>query len=298
VDEQLVALYHRHVGRAFERQRRLVALLEKQPPGEWAYDPATATLAYSKLSLDAPILGTHAPNDAWLWASSHKHLRLTVTNRALVDTARSVAHRLGVHALGAPAFPLAPLLGPDLLPHAAHVLGTILSAELGYDAFHTLPHEAGRELVLIRDKRLAAPAGKPLARLAATFPAAVVEMAVPDHKAALAAYARDIGLSPADVPAGLVLRDPGGREVTARFDARGRLTAIEGLPVVAPKLVAPVKKAAAARKPAPKAATGKAAKPAPKAVKAAAKKVAKPAPKKPATPAKKAGAKKPAAKKR
>ncbi|MBA4064695.1 MAG: hypothetical protein C0501_13470 [Isosphaera sp.] len=296
MDEQLVALYHRHVGRAFERQRRLVALLEKQAPGEWAYDPATATLTYSKLTLDAPILGTHAPNDTWLWAASNKHLRLTLTNRALVDAARSAAHRLGVHALGAPAFPLAPLLGPDLTPHAAHVLGTVLSGELGYDAFHTFPHEAGRELVLIRDKRLAVPAAKPLPRLAAAFPAAVVEMAVPDHKAALAAYARDIGLSPTETAGGLVLRSPDGREVTARFDARGRLTVIEGLPVVAPRLVAPVKKPPA-KKPAAKKPPAKAAKPAAKAVKKAPP-AKKPAPKKPAAPAKKAAGKKPAAKKR
>lgn len=297
MDDQLLALYHRHVGSAFERQQRLAALLEKQADGEWTYDPAAATFAYGRLRFEAPILGTHAPNDSWVWATANKNLRLPVTNRALVDTARAVAHRLGVHALGAPAFALEPLLGPKLLPSAAHVLGILFSAELGYDAFHTMPHEHGRELVLIRSDKLKAAEKRPLLRIATTFPAAIKAMDVLDHKAALTGYAKDCGLNVADVPGGLKITGDGKDELTATFDPLGRLTRLEGIALPPPP---PPPKKAPAKKPTP----GK------KATKPAAKAAAKrPAVRPPAAraakttaakkrPAKKAVAKKTAGKKR
>lgn len=292
MDDQLLTLYHRHVGSAFERQQRLLALLAKQTDGEWFYEPTAATLTYGKLTFEAPILGTHTPNDSWMWATVNKNLRLTVTNRALVDTARAVSHRLGVHALGAPAFPLEPLVGPKLLPSSAHVLGVIFSTELGYDAFHTLPHEGGRELVLIRSDKLKAAEKRPLVRVAMTFPAAVKEMDVLDHKAALTGYAKDHGLTVADVPGGLKITGDGKDELTVTFDVAGRLAKLEGIAIPAPP-PPPPKKPAKAVKPAAK----KAAKPTPKAT---AKKAApKPAVKKAAakTTAKKQPAKKVAAKK-
>src|SRR5690606_22195804 len=142
--------------------QRLAALLERQPPGEWVYDAPSAALAYGKLRFEAPLIGTHTPTDSWLWAWSNKNVKLTLTNRALGDTARSLAHRLNVHHLGAPAVALEPVLGPTLLPSAAHVLGAVLSGELGYDAFHTTPHDSRREPVLIRDGRLRAAVKRPL----------------------------------------------------------------------------------------------------------------------------------------
>lgn len=246
MDDHLIDLYHRHVGRAFERQRRLAELLAKQPAGgEIEYDPATAAFTYGRLAFEAPIVGTHTPTDSWLWATANKHLRLTLTNRALVDAARSVVHRLGVHALGAPAFPLEPLVGSELLPSAAHVLGTVLSGELGYDAFHTFPHDNGRELVLIRDERLKVAEKKPLLRVATTFPVAVREMVVPDHKAALSAYARSHGLTVAEGAGVLTVTGTGKDVLTATFDPAGRLAKLEGVAVPLPPAPKPGRKKAA-----------------------------------------------------
>lgn len=297
MDDQLLTLYHRHVGSAFERQQRLTALLEKQTEGEWVYDSAAATLTYGKLKFEAPILGTHAANGSWVWATANKNLRLTVTNRALVDTARTVAHRLGVHALGAPAFALEPLLGSKLLPSAAHVLGVIYSTELGYDAFYASPYEGGRQLALLRSDKLKAVEKRPLLRVAMTFPAAVKEMDILDHKAALVGYAKDYALHVTDIPGGLKITGDGKDELTATFDAAGRLAKLEGIAIPAPPPPPPKKPAKAAKPTAKKAAkparkaTAKKAAPKPAVKKAAAKTTAK------RQPAKKVAAKKVAAKK-
>ncbi len=272
VDVQLIDLYHRHVGTAHDRQLRLADLVQKKAPGEnWVYDTAVGTLAFGKLRFDAPFVGGHVENNnSWLWAWSNKNLKLSLTNRALGDTVRSLVHRLGMHALGAAGIALEPLLGSEFTPVAAHILGVILSRELDYDAFFTLPHEGGRGLCLIRDDRLKGAEKRPLARVAAVFPVCLQEMPVADHKVALAAYARDHGLTVTEEPRHLKIAGAGKAELPATFDDRGRLTDLGGvaippepLPVPVPVPVPkPAKKPAAraAKKPAAKAAKKLAAK--------------------------------------
>ncbi len=260
MDEQLIALYDRHVGMAFDRQMRLAALLEKKnAEGEWEYDTTTGTLTVGKVKLDAPIVGSHAhSNNSWLWAWSNKHLKLSITNRALGDVVRSLVHRLNVHALGAPGFALEPFLGPELSQSAAHILGVILSCELGYDAYHALPNDGTTELVLIRDDRLKFIEKHPLVRIATLFPELPKSMPVLDHKAALTAYARDYALTVTEQPGVLKITGSGKDELTATFDAQGRFTKIEGVALPEPRSAAkpmkkpPAKKSAAKKMPAMK----------------------------------------------
>ncbi len=249
MDDQLLALYHRHVGTAFDHQQRLAELLEKQDAGEWEYDPSQALLTFGKLKFEAPIVGTHALNNSWMWAWSNKHFRLTLTNRALGDTVRALVHRHNVHQLGAPAFALEPLLGPELTPSAAHIFGAILSVELGYDAFYTMPHDNGRELVLIRSEKLKAEPKRPLVRVAMAFPVCLQEMPVLDHKAALAAYAHDYNLTVAEGPQAFTITGDGKDELIATFDERERLVSLEGVALPVPKPIAPQKKPTAPTKP-------------------------------------------------
>lgn len=291
MDEQLLAIYLRHVGTAFDRQMRLEAFLEKKNAGgEWQYDHTTAQLAFGKIAFEAPILGSHAHNNnSWLWAWSNKNLKLTLTNRALGDTVRATWHHLGVHQLGAIGFALEPILGPDLTESAVHILGVILSRELGYDAYFVVPDDGCEAVLLIRDERLQFTEKHPLVRVAMMFPQCLRSMPVPDHKAALTAYARDYGLTVTEEPGVLKITAGGKDELTATFDSLGRLTKLEGIAIPAPtpaKKASPKKKPAKSKQPA-KAAAKKAAKPAAKAKKPA---------KKPAV-AKKPAAKKPAAKK-
>lgn len=286
MDHQLIALYQRHVAPAFDRQLRFNEFLERKAPGaDWEYDSETATLSFGKLKFEAPVVGSHAEhNNSWLWAWSNKHLKLTVTNRALGDTVRMLVHRLGVHTLAAPGFSLEPLLGSELTEDAAHVLGMVLSRELDFNAYFLTPYDGGTGLTLIRDKRLAHPERRPLARIMTVFPQVIDALTVYDHRAAFNSYVRDYGLMASDIPGGVrVTHDRG--ELVAAFDDRNRLTGIEGTVTAEPPK--PIR--SAARKKPPR----KAAKKAPSRPRAGARKPAKSVQKKRVKPVSKRPTRKP-----
>jgi hypothetical protein len=287
VDEQLVDLYHRHVAMAFDRRLRLAEFREQKAPGEkWQHDVATATLTLGKFAFEAPILGSRLEhNNSWMWAWSDRNVKLTLTNRALGDAVRMLVHRLSVHALGAPAFSLEPLLGSELTEHAADVLGGILGSELGYDAYHLA--DKGRTTILVRGDQLKFTEKYPLSRILAVFPKAMKALPVFDHKAAFASYVEAYGLTIAREPSVLKVKSEMGGELTARFDDSGKLVKLEGTDLPQPKVAKPAKpKAKPAAKPVAKAAK----KPA-KTAKTAAKVIAKKPSKKPAALAKKPGKK-------
>ena len=297
MDEQLIALYHRHVATAFDRRLRLAEFVaQKAGKVKWKYDVATASLMCGpKLKIEAPLLGSHAHgNDSWLWAWSNRNLKLTLTNRALGDLVRVTAQRLGVPMLAHAGFSLEPLLGPELTKHAAVVIGAVLSRELDYDAYHIEAEKGYDSAILVREPRLKAADRYALHRVLTVFPKVVKELPVFDHRAALTNYARDYGLTVTS-EAGVLKVSDGKGELTATFDDRDRLKSLDGanvaVPVQKPKAAKPaVKKAAKApaKKPAVKKAATK--KPAPKAKpakKVVVKKVARPAAKGNAKPAKK-----------
>jgi hypothetical protein len=287
MDEQLVALYHRHVATAFDRTLRLAEFVARAAGKvKWKYEVAAARLACGpKLGFDAPLLGSHAhAAGSWLWAWSNRNLKLTLTNRALGDLVRATAHKIGVPALAHAGFPLEPLLGPELTKHAAAVVGVVLSRELGYDAYHLVPEEGHTSTALVRDDRLTSAERYPLHRVLTVFPKVVAALPVFDHRAALAHYARDYGLTPT-VAAGVLTVSDGKGTVTATFDEHDRLLKLTGADVAAPPVKKPAKKPAVKAAPAPK--TTKAAKPSAKKPVSKGKPAAKPA---------KVVAKKPAAK--
>ena len=281
MDEQLIALYHRHVATAFDRRTRLAALVEQKAAGEkWAYDVGAAALSFGKLKFEAPVIGSHASsNDSWLWAWSNRNLRLTITNRALGDLVRVTAHRLTVPMFAHAGFSVEPLLGAELTKHAADVLGTILARELEYDAHYVTTEPGHRSAILVRDDRLKFTERYPLHRVLTLFPKAIRALPVSDHRAALAAYAQDYALTVTEEPGTLKIGDGKG-EVIATFDEHDRLKKLDGTNVAAPPekkptLAKPVKKVATkpvakklAKKPvAKKVPAKKRAKPTPKVVK-------------------------------
>lgn len=261
MDEQLIALYHRHVGTAFDRNLRLAELVELKAGGaKWEYSVEKATLAFGKLKFEAPVLGTHThSNDSWLWAWSNRNLKLALTNRALGTLVRVTATRIGVPVFAHAGFSLEPLLGGELTKHAADVLGGLLARELDYDAHFVAPEGAHDSAILVRDERLRAEK-RPLARVLAVFPKLVKALPVLDHRAALTAYARDYGLTATDTADGLTITD-GKHALAATFDEHDRLTTLEGEGVGAqkqkPAAKPASKKAPAAKKPAPKTAKAK-----------------------------------------
>ena len=285
MDEQLIALYHRHVATAFDRNLRLAEFVAlKAGKVKWKYDVATATLLCGpKLKFEAPLLGSHAhANDSWLWAWSNRNLKLTLTNRALGDLVRVTAGRLGVPMLAHAGFSLEPLLGAELTKHAAVAIGAILSRELDYDAYYIVSEKGYDTAILVREPRLKAAERYALHRVLTVFPKVVKELPVFDHRAALSNFARDYGLT-VTTESGVVKVSDGKGELTATFDDRDKLTKLDGTNVAEPPAKKPAAKAPAT-KPAAK-------KPAPKAKaptkKVVVKKAAKPAAKGNAKPAKK-----------
>jgi hypothetical protein len=259
MDEQLITLYHRHVAAAYDRKLRFAAFVhEKAGKVKWQYDVTTATLACGpKLRFEAPMLGSHTHgNNSWVWAWANRQL----TNRALGDLVRVTAHRIGVPMLAHPGVSLEPLLGPELAPHAADILGAIFSHELGYEAYHVEHARAADSVVLIRYDKLKGPERYPLHRVQTLFPRVIDTFTLFDHRAALAAYARDYGLAMAEVPHGLTISDGTG-QLVATFDEHDRLTQLTGTNIATPPKK-PKKKAAPASRSAAKPAASTAKKPA------------------------------------
>lgn len=250
MDQQFLDLYHRHVAAAFDRQVRFADYLERKAPGEpWDFDTEAAVLTFGpKLTFEAPLVGSHADhNDSWMWSWANRNLRLSLTNRALGDTIRTLAHKAMVAEFARPAFPLEPLVGPDLTAHAPHVFGAVLVGELGYDAYFLAPYDAGRALLLIRDDRLRFAERHALARVLGVFPRVIQEFPIADHRAALSEYAKSYGLHVAEESGGVKMTGEGSGLLTATFDDRGRLATLQGTGVAVPKPkpVAPTKKKAA-----------------------------------------------------
>lgn len=277
MDEQLIALYHRHVAAAYDRKLRLADFIhDKAGKVKWKYEAETASLVCGpKLKFEAPLLGTHVhSNDSWLWAWSNRNLKLTLTNRALGDLIRVTAHRIGVPMFAHPGFSLEPLLGPELVKHAAEVIGMIFSRELNYDAYYIAPEDSFDSTILIQHPKLKFNERYPLHRVQTIFPEVIEELPLFDHRAALADYARDYALTVETIPGGLKITDGKGGELTATFDDHDRLKNLNGTGIAIPT----VKKATAKKPVAKKAiAKRKAAKPAAKKGKLASqKKVKKP----------------------
>ena len=78
MDEQLIALYQRHVATAFDRKLRLAAFVAlKAGKVKAKYEVATAAIAFGPaLAFEAPLLGSHAHgNHSHPRSNSHLFLR-------------------------------------------------------------------------------------------------------------------------------------------------------------------------------------------------------------------------------
>ena len=252
MDQQLLDLYHRFVGMAFDRQMRFAEFLERKAPGaQWAFENETATLRFGpKLKFEAPLVGAHtAHNNSWMWAWANRTIKLSITNRALGDTIRAFAHKAMVPELAMPVFSLEQVIGTELTEHACHVFGTLLVGELDYDAYYLAPYDGGRSLLLIRDDRLRSTEKHPLARVLSAFPKLLAALPVNDHRTAFTSYAHSYGLKVVEEEAGVVkVAGHEKGELTATFDDAGRLTSLTGTGVAVPKpkavVVIPKKKPA------------------------------------------------------
>jgi len=231
MDQALMALYHRHVVAAYDRQRRLADFLERNASGQgWNYTISTATLELGTIQFEALYLGSHAdPDNSWLWAWCNPHLNLTPDNRELGDAIRKLARDANIPAFAAEGqVSCADLLGPAVSPRTAHALAAVVAGELGFDAYYTIPFEHGRAAAVIRDGRLRAEVPNPAARIVSVFPQALAAFPVPNHREAFAAYAAWHGLAVEEAPRGVSVLDNGKEVLKAEFDHLNRLTELKG----------------------------------------------------------------------
>jgi hypothetical protein len=237
MDQQLLELFDRFAGLAFDRQQRFADFVAKKAPGaKKSLDLETGVLSYGpKLQFEALLAGVHAEhNDSWLWTWANRTLRLSLTNRALGDTIRALAHKAMTATFAKPAFPLAMVLGEEFTPQATTIFGTILLGELDYDAYLIAKHEGNPAVFLIRDERLRVSEKHPLARILALFPKAISALPATDHRAAFTNYVHGYGFSTVEAEGRLKVV-VGKSKLMASFDDRGRLKSLKGENIAGPK---------------------------------------------------------------
>ncbi len=229
--DAFLALYHRHVGAAFDRQMRLADLIEREAPGEpYEYTISKGSLVFGgRVRFTALDLGSYAePTDSWLWSWCDPSLKLTPDNRRLAEKVRRLASSTGVPAFAAATqFSCTELLGPDVGEAAAHAIAAIAAGELGFDAYYCVPFANGQCVALLRDARLREPAPNPAARIASVFPAVLSSFPVPNHREALVSYIRWHGLPVEEGHDAIRVVVDGEEQLRADFDSRRRLAKLD-----------------------------------------------------------------------
>jgi hypothetical protein len=216
------------VAAVFDRQTRLTEFLQANAEGaDWDYAVSSASLTFGQVvRFDAPLLGSVADGkDTWLWAWANRHLQLPPANETLADAVRQLSERTGLGLFAsADAVACQELLPEEVRDAAAHVFGVIVTGELGYDAYYTLPYEGGRGVAVIRDDRLRVPEPHPLLRISSVFSQAIGGYPIPDHRAAFVPYVESYGLRAAISGQTVHVLESGTEVMTAEFDEHNRLT--------------------------------------------------------------------------
>jgi hypothetical protein len=232
MDEQLIALYHRHVAAAYDRQMRLADFIERAAPGEnWHYQTSTATLRFgSQVTFAAHDLGSHAdPDNSWMWVWCNPHLNLTPANREVADAVQRMGQERDIPAFTATGyFDVGPILGDQLSGIAAHVFGIVVGGELGYHAYYTMPFANGRFTVLLRDDRLRCDEPYPLVRISSVFPQTLTSYPVLNHRTAFLGYLDWYGYTPEVEGQSVRVVEDGEEVMRAEFDELNRMTNLTG----------------------------------------------------------------------
>jgi hypothetical protein len=231
MDEQIIELFLRHVGMAFDQQLKLGEFLEgNTKSANWNYTISTGTLEFgTAIRFEAHDLGSHAfPDNSWFWAWCNPQLKLTAANQELGQKAQALGEKLGIQALTAKRyFDLGPVLDKELSEHAAHIFGIICSREFSYDAYYTMPFDNGRMVTLIRDNRLQFVEDHPIIRIQSVFPQVISALPVPNHHSAFMAYAQAYGLEVTSEQNREIVVNAKGNRLTASFDTSQRLTELK-----------------------------------------------------------------------
>jgi hypothetical protein len=218
------ALFQPHVAAAFERQLRLGDVVGDRA---WSFSLDEGTLSFAKqgffgktLPLRVQVLGTESESSStWLWAWANVQSGLP---ESLLVTARrleELGEEYGIAELVKAQLPLQELDG-----HQVGLLASGLHGRGGYRC----PYDGGAMFVQLPDVELP-PVESPALRVLAVFPQVVDTFELTEPRAALRGLMQSLGFRfDEDTP--LALRGTVGAHgrIHARFDAAGRMTALEG----------------------------------------------------------------------
>jgi hypothetical protein len=231
MDQALIALYHRNVAAAFDRQMRLFDFLHRESGDlPWNYRISTATLTFGDtVRFEAFDLGSHAtPDNSWLWAWCNPHLNLTAGNRDLAEAVRQLGRDAGIAAFTSDRqVSCDELLGPDVSPVTTYAIAAVVTGELQIDAYYTMPFANGRTVAVIRDNRLRVDEPNPVTRILTMFPRVLTDFPVLDHRQAFVAYAGWYGLTIEETPQTVRVFAGKKEAMKAKFDRRKRLTELK-----------------------------------------------------------------------
>lgn len=219
----LADLISRHALRAWDKQEHH---LEIHEGCSVSLDLAAGELVFTEKGLfgkkrryRAQLLGAEVGR-SWRWAWADGDRSIPETLRAAAHVMRRRGEREGVAELTTGTLPLGGLVSGDSL---AAVASSLTDASF----YFRVPTDAGALYLLVADPTFPAPAGDPVYRALAVIPRAFAAIEIPDHRLAVQAYFRGLGLRVDERRRELHARSAGGVALRADFDDRGRLVVLE-----------------------------------------------------------------------
>jgi len=220
------ALFDCHAPYVLERQ----LLFEKEVLGQpWEADVEAGTLVLGERRVRMEVLATYSSASGtllWSWARADK-LGQGWPERATVAARLVRARGEGVPELADGMPTLSPEDSDDVMLVALGLLG-VEGVAGGRPLYYRGDHDHGSFYLLVDAPELVPPVEQPALRVVSLFPQ-LVAMGVPlrSPRAAFAAYCRAHGMEITESHDTVRAVDASASSVTAKFDAEGRLEAMD-----------------------------------------------------------------------
>lgn len=212
-----------------ERQRRLADLLGEggEYADRWDVDLDAGTLTFTgrggTLVTPAHLVGTAAPGPgSWMWAWNNVNgFSDAVVARA--GAVRDFGARFGIKELASAEVPLRGEPRQDAVEYA--VAAGLVNGGLPH---YTAEVGGGTVVAFVVDEPRAALGAPSVATAASVVAEALANGAALDHRRALEAYGELRGFGVPEQTDDLVVLEAADGRLTARFDAEGRITGLDG----------------------------------------------------------------------
>ncbi|MCA9610324.1 MAG: hypothetical protein KC619_32235, partial [Myxococcales bacterium] len=167
----------------------------------------------------AQVVGAEVDR-SWVWAWADGDHSLSQSLRAASHVVRRRGERDQVAELTTGTLPLGGLVQGESL---AGLASGIMDASF----YFRVPTDRGGLYLLVADPTFPASTEDPVIRALTTLPRAFASIEIPDHRTAVLAYFRGLGVRVDEHRRELHARSRGGHTLRADFDERGRLAVLE-----------------------------------------------------------------------